>query len=106
MNLEELARKHALENAVEYGGECNPGAVIGKVIAESDADPEEVQEVSGRVCAEINELSLEEQEEAMQDYEYEEEEHEHDPIPNLPGAEEGEVTVRFAPNPNGPPHIG
>lgn len=106
MDIEELARKHALENAVEYGGECNPGAVIGKVIAESEAKPDEVQEVAGRVCSQVNVLSLEEQKEAMGEYEYEEEEHEHDPIPDLAGAEGEDVVVRFAPNPNGPPHIG
>ncbi len=106
MELEELARKYALKNAVEYGGECNPGAVIGKIMSEEDAEPEEVQEVAGRVCSEVNQLSPGEQEEALEEYEFEEEEHEHDPIPDLPGAEEDEVVVRFAPNPNGPPHIG
>ncbi|MFB6147512.1 MAG: glutamate--tRNA ligase family protein, partial [Candidatus Nanohaloarchaea archaeon] len=42
----------------------------------------------------------------MEQYEYEEEEQEHDPLPDLPGAEDEDVVVRFAPNPNGPPHIG
>lgn len=105
MELEDLARKYALKNAVEYGGECNPGAVIGKIMAEEEFDPQEVQEVAGKVCGEVNQMSLEEQEEALEDYEFEEREDEHDPIPDLPDTEEG-VVVRFAPNPNGPPHIG
>ncbi len=106
MELEELARKHALKNAVEYGGECNPGAVIGKLMAEAEEEPEKVQEVAGKVCSEVNSMELEEQEAELENYEFVEENEEHDPVPDLPGAEEGEVTVRFAPNPNGPPHIG
>lgn len=106
MELEEAARKYALENAVEFGGECNPGAVIGKLMNEREEDPETVQEVAGQVCGEVNQMSLEEQEEAMEEYEYEEEEHEHDPIPDLDVEDDEEVVVRFAPNPNGPPHIG
>lgn len=106
MELEELARKYALKNAVEYEGECNPGAVIGQIMAEEDFEPGKVQEVAGKVCGEINAMSLEEQQEALEEYEFEEEEHEHDPIPDLEDAEDEEVVVRFAPNPNGPPHIG
>ena len=36
MNVEEIARKYALRNAVEHGGKCNPGAVIGKIFAEEE----------------------------------------------------------------------
>lgn len=106
MELEETARKYALKNAVEYGGECNPGAVIGKLINETGEEPAKVQKTAGKICGEVNQMSLEEQEEAMQKYEFEEEEHEHDPIPDLDVEEDEEVVVRFAPNPNGPPHIG
>ncbi len=106
MELEEVARKYALKNAVEYGGECNPSAVIGSVINETGEEPGTVGKVAGKICGQVNQLSLEEQEEQLQDYEFEEEEHEHDPIPDLKDAEEGEVVVRFAPNPNGPPHLG
>lgn len=106
MDLEETARKYALKNAVEYGGECNPGAVIGKLINETGEEPEEAQKVAGKICGEVNRMSLEEQEEALSNYEFNQEEQEHDPVPDLDVDEEEEVVVRFAPNPNGPPHIG
>jgi len=106
MELEELARKYALKNAVDYEGECNPGAVIGQIMAEEDFEPGNVQQVAGKVCGEINAMSLEEQQKALEEYEFEEEEHEHDPIPDLEVDDEEQVVVRFAPNPNGPPHIG
>ncbi|MFB6294935.1 MAG: glutamate--tRNA ligase family protein, partial [Candidatus Nanohaloarchaea archaeon] len=95
-----------MRNAVDHGGSANAGSVIGQVINETGADPEEVQEVAGRVVSEINSLDIDEQREQMDGYEYEDEEHKHDPLPDLKDAEEGEVVVRFAPNPNGPPHLG
>lgn len=106
MELEELARKYALKNASEYGGECNPGAVIGKIMSEEDFDPEEVQETAVKVCGDINSMSQEEQKEELKKFEFEEEKDEHDPIPDLDVGEDEEVVLRFAPNPNGPPHIG
>ena len=108
MELEEIARKYALRNAVDHGGECNPGAVIGKIFAEEEFENKgEVQQKAQKICQEVNELSLEEQESELENYEFEEQEkEEHDPIPDLDVDEEEEVVVRFAPNPNGPPHIG
>ncbi len=106
MELEELARKYALKNAVDYESQCNPGAVIGQIMAEEDFEPSEVQQTAGKVCGEINAMSLEEQKEALEEYEFEEETQEHDPIPDLEVDDEEQVVVRFAPNPNGPPHIG
>ncbi|MFB6193289.1 MAG: glutamate--tRNA ligase [Candidatus Nanohaloarchaea archaeon] len=105
MELEDLARKYALKNAVEYDGECNPGAVIGQLMQEVDEDPETVQEVAGKVSSQVNQLSLEEQKEEIQEYEFEDEDEEEDPIPDLEDTEDG-VKVRFAPNPNGPAHLG
>ena len=108
MDLEEIARKYALRNAVEHDGECNPGAVIGKIFAEEEFnDKGKVTQKAQKVCSEVNELSLEEQEEELETYEFDiPEKKEHDPIPDLDVDEDEEVVVRFAPNPNGPPHIG
>jgi len=63
MELEEVARKYALKNAVEYSGECNPSAVIGSVINETGEEPGTVGKVAGKICGQVNQLSLEEQEE-------------------------------------------
>lgn len=108
MSLEKIARKYALRNAVEHGGECNPGAVIGKIFAEEEFDDKgEVTQTAQKVCQEVNELPFNEQEEELEDYEFDiPEKKEHDPIPDLDVDEDENVVVRFAPNPNGPPHIG
>ena len=108
MELEEIARKYALRNAVDHGGECNPGAVIGKIFAEEEFENKgEVTQSAQKVCQEVNELSLEEQEKELENYKFDiPEKEEHDPIPDLDVDEYEEVVVRFAPNPNGPPHIG
>ncbi len=104
MELEELARKHALKNAVEYGGECDPGAVIGKLMSEVDEEPGKVQEVVGKVVEEVNSLGPEDQMEELEGYEYEEEEDE-EGLPELPNAGE-EVVMRMAPFPSGMLHVG
>jgi Glutamyl- and glutaminyl-tRNA synthetases len=108
MSLEKIARKYALRNAVEHDGECNPGAVIGKIFAEEEFDDKgEVTQKAQEECQKVNELSLEKQKEELEDYEFDiPEKKEHDPIPDLDVDEDEEVVVRFAPNPNGPPHIG
>jgi glutamyl-tRNA synthetase len=108
MDIKEIARKYALRNAVEHSGECTPGAVIGKIFAEEEfEDKGEVTQKAQKTCQEVNELSQEEQEEELEQYEFEEEEEDdHDPVPDLDVNEDENVVLRFAPNPNGPPHIG
>ena len=106
MNLEELARKHALKNAAGHGGEADPGAVVGKIFSESEfSDKEEVVEAAQKAASQVNQLSTEEIRKEMENYSYSEKEKEHDPLPDLETDGE-DVVVRFAPNPNGPPHLG
>ena len=107
MELEELARKYALKNAVEHDGECNTNAVMGQIFSEGEfEDKGKVGRAAGKICAEINQMTLEEHKEEMKAYSYEKESREHDPIPDLDVDDGEEVVVRFAPNPNGPPHLG
>jgi len=108
MDIEKVARKYAVKNAVEHGGECDPSSVIGKIFAEEDFDNKgEVTQTAQRVCRKVNTMELDEQESELQEYEFDiPEKEEHDPIPDLDVNDGEEVVVRFAPNPNGPPHIG
>lgn len=109
MDTRELLEKYAVQNALEYG-EAQKDAVIGKVFA----DNPELKEDAGAVVAtaeevldEINTLSAAELEERAEQFEYADQETaDTDPLPDLTGAEDGEVVVRFAPNPNGPPTLG
>jgi glutamyl-tRNA synthetase len=105
MRPKEAARKHALKNRQEFG-EASIDAVTGSTFQDADGSPEEIQQAVQSAVEKVNSLSDAQVEEEMQEFEYEEQEHEHDPLPDLEGAEDGKVVVRFAPNPNGPPHLG
>ncbi|EGQ43523.1 MAG: glutamyl-tRNA synthetase family protein [Candidatus Nanosalina sp. J07AB43] len=108
MDIEKVARKYAVKNAVEHGGECDPGSVIGKIFAEEEFDNKgKVTQTAQTVCQEVNSMEPDEQRSELQEYEFDiPEKKDHDPVPDLDVEENEEVVVRFAPNPNGPPHIG
>ncbi len=110
--LNKLARKYALQNAVEYGGKANPGSVIGQIMAAAHdyrSRANEVTEVVASVISDVNSMNLEAQRAELERLAPEllekkkiEKIHE---LPELEGAENG-VVMRFAPGPTGPLHIG
>jgi glutamyl-tRNA synthetase len=110
--LDDLARRFALQNAIEHGGEATPGAVIGRIMSYDEAfrqRPDEVQSTVGRTVQAVNDLSETEQQaelEKLGAIEMEAKDTRREGLPELPNADQGEVVMRFAPNPNGAPSLG
>ena len=62
--LEEIVFKHALLNAAKHKGSANPGAVMGSIMSsEPELRPraKEIGPLSGKIVAQVNALSPEEQ---------------------------------------------
>ena len=114
MDIERLVRGYALKNAVKHGGRARVGSVMSMIMGEHPelrSRAREVSKVAARIVEEVNKLPLEEQKRILEE-EYpellaEEEKGEERPrLPPLPGAVEGRVKTRFAPNPDFVIHIG
>lgn len=113
--LRELAKAYALVNAVEHGGSAAVGPVMGKIMAEK---PElrpyarEIVAIVREAVAEVNRLSLDEQKRLLEEkYSWileklSKPKEQEKTLPPLPGAEEGKVVTRFAPNPDFVIHLG
>ncbi|RLF89544.1 glutamate--tRNA ligase [Thermococci archaeon] len=115
MEVERIAWKYALINAVEHDGKANSKAVIGKILGENpELRPKarEIVPIVNKVVEEVNNLSLEEQKAKLKELypEYfevkKEKKEEKKGLPSLPKAEKGKVVTRFAPNPDGAFHLG
>ncbi|MEM2025114.1 MAG: glutamate--tRNA ligase family protein, partial [Desulfurococcaceae archaeon] len=111
--VREVAYKHAIINAVKHGGKADLKAVVSKVAGELPdirrSIKDYIEVVKGAVD-EVNKLTIEEQlsiaksnwPEAVEERagEYRKE------LPPLPGAGEGKVVTRLAPNPDFSLHLG
>ncbi|OWJ55189.1 glutamate--tRNA ligase [Pyrodictium delaneyi] len=113
--MRELARAYALVNAVEHGGRAAVGPVMGKIMAEKPElrpHAREIVAIVREVVAEVNKLSLDEQKRLLEEkYSWVLEKlskpkEQEKTLPPLPGAEEGKIVTRFAPNPDFVIHLG
>ncbi|MBW2982154.1 glutamate--tRNA ligase [Candidatus Woesearchaeota archaeon] len=113
MDIKEKIRKYALQNAVKFNGKANPGAVIGKLLAEDPNLKSKIKDLSRDIqdiIKEISNLSVKEQEaelkrSAPELLEKKKVEKKHE-LPELKNAKKGKVVMRFAPSPSGPMHLG
>ena len=70
-DLEEIVYKHALLNAAKHKGSANPGAVMGSIMAnepELRSRAKEIGPLAGKIVAQVNNLSSEEQASEMEKY--------------------------------------
>ena len=111
-DLEKIVFKYALLNVAKHKGSANPGAVIGSIMANEEelrSKAKEIGPLAGKIVAQVNALSAEEQASEMKKYGVEVEEKKPKAkevgLQELPGTHEN-IVLRFAPNPSGPLHIG
>lgn len=111
--LEKIIYKYALLNAVKHKGSANPGAVMGAIMSNKvdlRKDAKKIGSISANIVTEVNDLSVEEQEQKILDLGIEvknddKPKKKEEGLADLLGSHEG-VVMRFAPNPSGPLHIG
>jgi len=112
VDLEQVIRKYALQNALQFEGKATMGAVLGKVMAENAELRPKAKEVSGfakSIITEVNKMSAKDQRKALEELAPEllvkEVKHREMGLPDLKDVT-GEVRMRMAPNPSGPLHVG
>ncbi|AJF60379.1 MAG: glutamate--tRNA ligase [Candidatus Diapherotrites archaeon] len=110
MEIEKTAYRYAIKNAFLHGGKADIAAVIGKVVAlHKDVELRKALPSIQAMVKKVNSMPLDEIAEEYKKFEgsYELKPPEKkEGLPDLEWAEKEGVITRFAPNPNGPFHLG
>jgi glutamyl-tRNA synthetase len=109
-NLEEIVYKHALINAVKHKGKASNGAVMGSVMAthsELRSEAKKIGQVAAELVLKVNSMDPDIQKTELDKLGGMKEKKpvEVKGLVDLPDVN-GDVVLRFAPNPSGPLHIG
>ena len=116
-DIENIVRKYALQNSLEYNGEGKSGSVLGRIMSERKDLRKQAKILKNYVEEEVgktNRLARENGTEYIRRLLVEEnpdalirkKQTRRVGLPELDNAEKGKVILRFAPNPNGPLTIG
>ncbi len=111
IDLKKDAYRYAIKNACLHNGRAEIGAITGKMKAlDADLDIREAMPAITEAVKKVNGMTMEEIKKAYE--KFEEKGYELKPqkktegLPDLDWAEKEEVVTRYAPNPNGPFHLG
>lgn len=111
--VKNLIRKWALQNAVKFNGNANPGAVIGKLISEMPEIKDKLKEYGKDIQSIIKDVNTMPNDAQLAELQkiapelLEEKEHEkREGFKPLEGAVKGKCAFRIEPSPSGTLHIG